>query len=185
MAAELWNTTRVAHHTNRSVPYVAIAGYVSNVIFGNIGTVFPANSFGRALCWQIGSALAITASVLAGVWMARRDDDLAAAGFTMLGIVQSVLFSSIVLSVVDYRIGAAATFLLIPALALIGFCALFPIWVRWAGLLVCGLFVIQYATIVQGTHRDVDSVQAASFVSQQVLGLIWSFYFWQEATRLE
>jgi hypothetical protein len=174
----------VADHTNRSVPYVAITGYISNAIFGNIGIVFPANSFGQALCWQIGAALAITANVLAGVWMARRNDDLAAAGFTMLGIVQSVLFSSIVVSVVDYRIGSAATFLLVPALALIGFCALFPIWVRWAGLLVCVLFGFQYAAIVQGTHRDVDTVQAASFVSQQVLGLIWSFYFWREARRL-
>ena len=75
----------------------------------------PAESFGQALSWQIGSGGAISANVIAGIWLARRGDDLAAAGFTMLGIVYGVFFASIVIEHIDVRMSAAGVLLMIPA----------------------------------------------------------------------
>jgi hypothetical protein len=171
--------------TNLYVPYVAMAGYVGYFLSGLISTLFSNGSLGEALSWQIGSAFAITANVLSGVWLARRGDDLASAGFTMLGIVQCVFFSSIVLTAVDYRLMAIGVLLLVPALTLIAFCTVFPIWVRAAGLLICVLFVAQYVTILRDVHRPSDALQSASFVGVQGLGILWSFHFWREARRAD
>ena len=45
-------------------------------------SLFPDESFGQILSWQIGTGCAITANVVMGVWLARKGADLAAAGMT-------------------------------------------------------------------------------------------------------
>jgi len=169
--------------TNRFVPLLAMGGYILYLTFGFISTSFPRNSFGQAASWQIGTTGAITANVLAGVWLARRGDDLAASGFTMLGIVQTVFFSSIIIREVDYRIAASGAVLMVPSMLLIACCTLFPIWVKGAGLVMCALFVVEYFAIVSGTHRADDALQTISFISAQVLGVIWGIYFMKDARK--
>lgn len=163
--------------TNRYVPYFAAAGYIVYFVCGLIGGAFPAESFGEALSWQISSGGAIAANVLAGIWLARRGEDLSAAGFTMLGIVHGVHFAAIVMDHVDLKVGAAAVLLMIPAQILITFCRLFPLWVKIAGGLVCVLFAISYLTIVVGAQTTVGAWQAACFMTSQALAVIWGGYF--------
>jgi hypothetical protein len=167
--------------TNHLVPYFAIAGYLAYFLSGFSGAFLHSGSYGQALSWQVGSGLAITANVLIGVWLTRKGHDLAAAGFTIVGIVECVFFSSIVLTALDYRIMATGMLLTVPAMVLIAFCPFFPRWVRAAGLLMCVLFIVEYGSVAHGTHGDVDALQKASFIYQQTLGLIWSYYFWKEA----
>ena len=100
--------------TNRYAPYLSLAGYVLYLVSGLVGSRMPAESFGQAVSWQIGSGAAIFANVIAGIWLARRGEDLAAAGFTMLGIVYGVDFASIVIEHIDVRMSVAAVLLMIP-----------------------------------------------------------------------
>ena len=118
-----------------------------------------------------------------GVWLARRGADLAAAGFTMLGIVDTVFFSGLVVNTIEYRIAATGNLLLVPALILVTFCRLFPRWVKVAGWLVGALFLVSYARVARGTHHPGEAMQVASFLGQEVLGVIWSVYIWREARR--
>src|SRR5262249_17506092 len=126
--------------TNRYAPYFAFAGYLVYLVCGFIGGAMPNESFGQAVSWQLGSGGAISANVIAGIWLARRGEDLAAAGFTMLGIVYGVYFASIVIEHIDVRMGAAAVLLMIPAQILITFCRLFPILVKVPGVFASVFF---------------------------------------------
>lgn len=129
--------------TNRLVPMIAMCAYAGYFLTGFISGLVPPDSFAQLLSWQVGSGLAIAANVLAGVWAARLGQDIAAAGFTMLGVVECVFFSSITLTQVE------------------------P-------------FLAQYSSIAAGNHRAMDALQQASFISQQAVGLIWSYYFWKQ-----
>lgn len=168
--------------TNRYAPYFSAAGYVFYLLAGLTGGfLFEKDTFGQAVSWQIGSGAAIWANVLAGIWLARRGEDLAAAGFTMLAIVYGVYFTAIVVEHVDMRAGAAAVLLMVPAQILITFCRLLPVWVKIAGVLVCVLFVIFYVTIVMGTHVPGDVWQVTSYIGAQALGIAWAIYFLKTA----
>lgn len=171
--------------TNRYAPYFSFAGYLVYLVCGFIGGALPNESFGQAVSWQIGSGGAIFANVIAGIWLARRGEDLAAAGFTMLGIVYGVYFASIVIEHIDVRMGAAAVLLMIPAQILITFCRLFPIWVRVAGVIVCVLFIISYLTVVTGTASLIGGWQTASYASAELLAVIWGVYFLKAARRAD
>jgi hypothetical protein len=172
--------------TNRYVPYFSAAGYIVYCVCGLIGGgVFPANSFGQALSWQISAGGAIAANVLAGIWLARRGEDLSAAGFTILGIVQGVFFAAIVMEHIDLKVGAAAVLLMIPAQILITFCRLFPLWVKIAGGIVCVLFAISYLTIAAGAQATVGLWQAACFMAAQALSVVWGGYFLKAARQSE
>lgn len=167
--------------TNRYAPYFSAAGYLVYLITGVIGALMPPDSFAQALSWQIGSGGAITGNVIAGIWLARRGEDLAAAGFTMLGIVYGIYFASIVMEHIDVKLGAAAALLMIPAQILITFCRLFPIWVRLFGGLVCLLFLAGYCAAVSGSDRAAGPWQIATYVSAQTLAVVWSAYFLKAA----
>jgi hypothetical protein len=93
-----------------SRPQAYIVYFVCGLIGGG---VFPADSFGQALSWQISAGGAVSANVLAGIWLARRGEDLSAAGFTMPGIAHGVFFAAIVMEHIDFKVGAAAAFLMI------------------------------------------------------------------------
>ena len=167
--------------TNRFAPYFSLAGYLVYLVCGFIGGAMPNESFGQAVSWQLGSGGAISANVIAGIWLARRGEDLAAAGFTMLGIVYGVYFASIVIEHIDIRMGAAAVLLMIPAQILITFCRLFPIWVKVAGVLVCVLFIVSYITIVAGTAGPIGGWQTCSYIAAEFLAVIWGVYFLKAA----
>jgi len=154
-------------------------------VCGFIGGAMPNESFGQAVSWQLGSGGAISANVIAGIWLARRGEDLAAAGFTMLGIVYGVYFAAIVIEHIDIRMGAAAVLLMIPAQVLITFCRLFPIWVKAVGVIVCVLFTISYVTIVLGAHIPNGAWQTASYVTAELLAVIWGVYFLRAARRAD
>ena len=167
--------------TNRYAPYFSFAGYLVYLVCGFIGGAMPNESFGQAVSWQLGSGGAIAANVIAGIWLARRGEDLAAAGFTMLGIVYGVYFASIVIEHIDIRMGAAAALLMIPAQILITFCRLFPMWVKVAGVIVCVLFIVSYLTVVAGAASPVGAWQTCSYIGAEFLAVIWGVYFLKAA----
>jgi hypothetical protein len=172
--------------SNRYAPYFSFAGYLLYLVCGVVGDRMPAESFGQAVSWQIGSGGAIFANVIAGIWLARRGEDLAAAGFTMLGIVYGVYFAAIVIEHIEVRMAVAAVLLMIPAQILITFCRLFPIWVKVWGAIVCVLFAIEYVNVVTGAvHSAVGPLQAASYISAQLLAVSWGIYFIKAARRAD
>ena len=168
--------------TNRYAPYFSLAGYLVYLVSGAIGAAMPNETFGQALSWQLASGGALTANVIAGIWLARRGDDLAAAGFTMLGIVYGVYFASIVIEHIDVRVGAAGVFLMVPAQILITFCRLFPIWVKAAGVIVCLLFAGEYLVVVTNLQH-VRGWQTASYIAAEILAVIWGVFFVRAARR--
>jgi len=172
--------------SNRYAPYFSFAGYLRYLVCGVVGDRMPAESFGQAVSWQIGSGGAIFANVIAGIWLARRGEDLAAAGFTMLGIVYGVYFAAIVIEHIDVRMAVAAVLLMIPAQILITFCRLFPTWVKVWGVIVCVLFAIEYVNVVTvAVHSAVGPLQAASYISAQLLAVSWGIYFIKAARRAD
>ncbi|HKW00317.1 MAG TPA: hypothetical protein VJN96_10860 [Vicinamibacterales bacterium] len=168
--------------TNRYAPYFSLAGYLVYFVCGGLGAAMPNETFGQALSWQLASGGALTANVIAGIWLARRGEDLAAAGFTMLGIVYGVYFASIVVEHIDMRLAVAGVFLMIPAQILITFCRLFPIWVKVAGVIVCLCFAGEYvAVITESSH--VRGWQTSSYLFAEILAVIWGVCFVRGARR--
>ena len=131
---------------------IMAVGYSINFLFGLTGSFFSQNSYPQMTLWQVGDSMAIMASVLANRYIGSRGQNIAAAGFTLFGIAYGVSFASSAINAVNEEKMATIILPLVPALFLISFCKIFPVWLRVGSLLVCVPFFFIYKNVIQGTY---------------------------------
>lgn len=156
------------------------AGYLMNFLMGIAGNLFPPNSFWQMTLWQIGDTSAIMASVLAGRYIGARGQSIAAAGFTLFAIAYGVSFASSTFNHVNEEKMATIVLPLVPALALVSFCKIFPAWINYAALLVCVPFFFIYMNVVQNTYSQTNLSNALAYSGVQMLGVLWSYFIWKD-----
>lgn len=120
------------------------AGYTLTFIFGLTGSFFPNDSFPQITCWQIGDSLAIMASILAGRYLGLISQNIASSGFTLLAIAYGVSVASSGITGINAEKMATIILPLVPAIFLISFCKIFPLWLRITSLLICIPFFLVY-----------------------------------------
>ena len=118
----------------------ACAGLLVGCVLGVAGSVIPSSTF-RNIAWATGSAGIILAGALLAMRFFRNGRDGAAAGFLTLAIGEAVVFSSCATNL-DENISSfgAGTFLWAMAIASLSIQKVFPLFVRFTGLIAAGLF---------------------------------------------
>ncbi len=160
------------------------AGYLINFLFGITGSFFPANSYPQITLWQVGDSMAIMASVLAGRLVGTRGQNLASAGFTLLAIAYGVSFASSTLAGSNEEKMATIILPLVPALFLISFCRIFPVWLRAGSLLVCVPFFFMYIHVIKGTYSPDNVSNILAYFGIQLLGVLWSFFIFKDLQKI-
>lgn len=155
---------------------IMTVGFTMNFLFGLVGSFFPSNSYQQLISWQVGDSVAIMACILASRQIGARGQNIAAAGYTLLGIAYGVSFASSSIQSVNEEKMATIILPLVPALFLVSFCKLFPLWLRFGSLLVCLPFFFMYVNVIQGTYSPENISNMLAYSGIQLLGVLWSVF---------
>lgn len=155
-------------------------GYMLNFVFGIAGSFFPVNSYQQITFWQVGDSMAIMASVLAGRLISTSGQNIASSGFTLLGIAYGVSFASSTLTGSNEEKMATIILPLVPALFLISFCRIFPVWLRVGSLLVCVPFFFMYWNVINHSYSPENISNFLAYSGIQLLGVLWSYYIFKD-----
>lgn len=155
-------------------------GYCINFLFGILGSFFPPDSYPQMTLWQLGDSMAIMASVLANRYIGSRGENIGAAGFTLFGIAYGVSFASSAINAVNEEKMATIILPLVPAVFLISFCKIFPMWLRLGSLFVCVPFFFMYQNVIYGTYSYNNLSNTLAYFGIQVLGVLWTIYIYQD-----
>ena len=158
-------------------------GYMLNFVFGISGSFFPTNSYLQITFWQVADSMAIMASVLAGRLVGTRAQNIASAGFTLLAIAYGVSFASSTFAGSNEEKMATIVLPLVPALFLISFCRIFPVWLRAGSLLVCVPFFFMYKNVINNTYSPENVSNILAYFGIQLLGVLWSYYIFKDLQK--
>jgi hypothetical protein len=162
----------------RSIVITAATGLFVGCLLGMAGSVVPIDTF-RNLTWATGSAGIILASVLLTVFYFRKGYDTMAAGFIILAIGESMVFSSSATNLDDnFSSFGAGSLLWALAIGVLSLQKLFPLWVRFTGIIGAILFAAASILILTGQHVNPLTKPlpflAYPFYAATLIGWAWS-----------
>jgi len=129
---------------------IAVIGLLVGCVLGVAGSIVPSDTF-RNLAWALGSAGIITACGLLTMYYFRKGWDGVAAGFLLLAIGESVVFSSCATNLDDNIASfGAGTFLWALSMATLSLQKIFPLFVRFTGSIAAVLFALVSVLIFTG-----------------------------------
>ncbi len=171
---------RQKHH----ITNINIVAFVGSALFGNIGGISSLGSNLQIISWHISSAMLIAACTLSSFKLAREYWDIPASGFVMLAIAFGVFYVEIgKVSHGSEVLGFSnGVFLFVPAMFLIAYYKGFPAWLKLLGLASCVPFsIILFRSYISEVSYKSDKVLfAISFMSIQLTGICWSYFFWKQ-----
>jgi len=134
----------------KAIVRTSSAGLLIGCVLGVAGSVIPSSTF-RNVAWAIGSAGIILAGALLAMRFFRNGRDGAAAGFLTLAIGEALVFSSCATNV-DENISSfgAGTFLWALSITSLSIQKVFPLFVRFTGVIAAGLFAASAILIFTG-----------------------------------
>lgn len=157
---------------------IAAIGLLVGCILGVAGSVVPSDTF-RNLAWAAGSAGIILAGALLTIWYFRKGWDGVAAGYLLLVLGESVVFSSCATNLDDNIPSfGAGTFLWALSMATLSFQKTFPVFVRFTGIVAAGLFAT--VSLLIFTNYPVNALArplpflAYPFYAATLVGWAWT-----------
>jgi hypothetical protein len=161
----------------KSLVTITVVGYLMSVLIGVTGLFFPAASFFQLLCYQVNDALAIMASVIAARYTGLRGQHVAASAFILMGITHGVSMASSGLNSFNIERGVVIIMPMIPALCLLFWCTIFPLWLRLSALIPVTLFIYMYADVINGgVYYNTPLLSA--YLSLMIIELLWAYYIY-------
>ena len=172
---------------NKSLVWIIGVCYAGNLVVGWMGYLFgqPA-SVAQNLLYQIGSACAISGSVMAARYVGLQGQQVAASAYILLGITHGISLAALGRASVNADRAMTMVMPMIPALVFIFWCALYPKWLRLAGVIPILLFVLVYINV----HLEKPYFSwevSAGYVTLQILEVLWGVYLfkdWQQRKGL-
>lgn len=163
----------------KSLAIITGIGYVSSVLIGTIGLFFPTASFTQLLCYQVNDAMAIMASVLAARYTGLRGLHVAASAFILMGITHGVSMASSGLDSFNIERGLVVIMPMVPALVLLFWCWLFPLWLRMAAIVPITFFLYMYVDVING-GKYYDTPLWFAYLTLMFIELFWAYYIYQD-----
>lgn len=162
----------------KSILITSATGLLIGCVLGIAGSVVPSDTF-RNLAWATGSAGIILSSILLCVYYFRKGHDGVAAGFIILAIGESVVFSSSATNLDDnFSSFGAGSFLWALAIAVLSLQKVFPLFVRLTGIVGSILFAVAAVLIFTGQHVNPLTKPlpflAYPFYSATLVGWAWT-----------
>lgn len=164
-----------AEFENKSLVLIVITAYVLDTAFSFIGVLCGIGSTEQVMLFQVGNAFAITASVMAGRYTGMRGQHVAASAYILLGITRGISLAALSRTGINADRGMTMVMPMIPALAAMFWCSLYPLWLRLAGIVPMLLFTVVYITVWFG-GQYFDRPLQAGYASLQVIEILWGIY---------
>ena len=174
-----------ADFETKSLVVIIAVCYSSSLLFGWSGTLQPAASFAQLLLFQIGNALAISASVMAGRYTGLRGQHVAASAYILLGITHGISLAALGRSSINAERGMTMVMPMFPALVFMFWCDLYPRWLRIAGIVPVVFFTMVYIYVHRGSPY-MSVVLNAGYATLQILEVAWAYYLirdWRRTSR--
>lgn len=171
-----------ADFETQSLVYIVIAAYVLDTAFSALGVLCGIGSTEQVMLFQVGNAFAITASVMAGRYTGMRGQHVAASAYILLGITRGISLAALSRSGINADRGMTMVMPMIPALAAMFWCSLYPLWLRLAGIVPMVLFAIVYVSVWLG-GQYFDLPLQCGYASLQIIEILWGVYLlrdWQQ-----
>jgi hypothetical protein len=159
---------------------LAALGLVAGAVLGMAGTFAPYDAL-RALAWGVDGSALIVATALLAVHHLRRGNDLAAAGFLVFVVGETLVVSGSAMTLEASRPSFAAGVALWSAsLVLVSASSIMPLPVRGLGVLAACLFAVVAVRIFLGDALTPLSAPlpflAYPFLAATLFGWAWSHY---------
>lgn len=170
----------------KSLVLIILIGYIANILlgwigllFGWFGILFAHGSSEQLMFFQIGTATAISASVMAARYTGLRGQQVAASAYILLGITHGISLAALGKAGINVEREATMVMPMIPALLFMFWCNLFPMWVRVLGIIPSVLFTLVYVYVHQGDY-DLGWTLYSGYATLQIIELIWGIYIYKD-----
>lgn len=166
----------------KSLVWITVLGYGCTLVFGTIGSMLPANSYNQLLLYQLGDASGIMSSVLSARYVGIRGQHIAASAFILMGITHGISLAATGIEGLNTQKSVTLIMPMIPAMALMTWCALFPTWLRVFALLPAALFVYVYIRVLSGAPYF-DWPTSAAYSLWNISEVLWAVYMLRDHRR--
>lgn len=164
---------------NKSLVVLTACGFILNAILGFSGFLFPQMSYQQLLCFQMADAAAIMSAVVAARYTGLRSEHVAASGFILLGITHGISLASSGLDSFNVEKGITVVMPMIPTFLLLGWCTLFPKWLRLMGMVPAVSFFYLYIHVIAGgPYFDIPLM--VGYVFWMIIELGWTYYIYKD-----
>lgn len=131
--------------------------------------------------------LFICGSILLAVKLAREGWDIAASGFTILGIGWGIIFAALDFEhlEIDMEVRTSAAYFFIPCMFMIAYYKPFPIWLKLFTLWCMVPFAISLLVQKIDPHNEnlLMSWLLLGFGSFHLISIIWAIYFFRQYNK--
>jgi hypothetical protein len=168
---------------NKSLVIIILVGYILNLFLGWLG--FFCNNFSgeQMLCYQVGNAFGISASVMAARYTGLRGQHVAASAYILLGITHGISLAALSKTGINPDRGVTMAMPMIPALIFMLWCNLYPMWLRLLALIPSLLFGWVYINVQLG-ESYFNWALYAGYATLQVNELVWGIYLYKDWKQL-
>ena len=167
---------------NQSLVVIIAVCYAGNLLIGWAGYASEPSSVLQLFLFQVGSAFAISASVMAARYTGLRGQHVAASGYILLGIAHGISLGALGRSSINVDRGMTMVMPMIPALVFMFWCDLYPKWLRAAGVIPIVIFTLVYINVHLGATYFSGPLNAG-YAALQILEVVWSVYLLKDWQR--
>ena len=169
---------------NRSLVIIILIGYIFNLLCGWIGVLFVDGSSQQLLFFQIGTAFAISASVMAARYTGLRGQHVAASAYILLGITHGISLAALSKTGINAEREATMVIPMIPGLIFMFWCNLYPLWLRVLGIIPSILFAQVYANVHLG-DSSLGWTLYSGYGSLQIVEVLWGVFIYKDWRRIK
>ncbi len=163
----------------QSMAFILAIAFSLNVVLAIVGFWLPTETYSQLLTYQMGGAVCIMGSVIASRYLGLRGEHVAASGFILLGITHGISMAAIGFDHYIVEKGATVIMPMIPSFILIGWCSLFPKWLRLAIVLPIFCFIYLYINVINGGKYYCFPLQIG-YTCWMMLEILWAFYVYKD-----
>jgi hypothetical protein len=171
-----------ADKENKAMVLLTLLGYVTNLVFGLTGYMQEHNSYYQLLCFQIGDAAGIMASVLAGRYVGLRGQHIAASAFILLGITHGISLAALGVESLNIEKGIGVVMPMIPAFLLMYWFKMTPVWLRVLALISPAAFIITYIEVLNGAPYF-GWYSYIGYMSWMLVEVLWAWYLYWDLKK--
>jgi hypothetical protein len=164
----------------KSLVLLTLVSFVLVLAFSLLGRfAFPMISYEQLLCYQLADTCGIVGAVCAARYTGLRGEQVTASAFILLGITHGISLASSGLEQFNVDRGVAVVFPMVPTFLLVGWCSLFPLWLRWLPVLPVSFLLYMYVDVVRG--GEYYSLTARlGYLFWMLIEILWGLYLYRD-----
>lgn len=167
----------------KSLVLITLISFLLVLAFSLVGRfAFPPITYGQLLCYQLADSSGIVGAVCAARYTGIRSEHVTASAFILLGVTHGISLASSGLDQFNVERGLAVVFPLAPTFLLIGWCSLFPMWLRWLPLIPLAFLLYMYVDVIKGGEYY-SIIARLGYLFWLLIEILWGIYLFRDWKR--